>query len=89
MTTRTIQATALFLALAASTAVASAQPVNPNPSPKPMASGAMSSSSSMKTKKKSSLARHGPPMQAAGANGGSTGHMESGQNIPSTTGATH
>jgi hypothetical protein len=56
-----------------------------------MASGAMSSSSSMSTKpkKKSSLARHGPPMQAAGANGGATGHMESGQNIPSTTGATH
>jgi hypothetical protein len=59
-----------------------------------MSSSSMSGSTTTKKKKKkatpsakSSLARHGPPIDAAGANSGSSSNPASGPDIPSTTGA--
>jgi hypothetical protein len=101
MNTRSIQAAAIMLALSATAAMASAQTTTgtsgaagagggsmPNTT---MHSGnAMSSPMPSKTTKKSTskknLARHGPPIDAAGANGGGTSHPESGTDVPSTSG---
>ncbi len=93
-----IQAAALILAMSASAAMASAQTASAGGTPKPLGSSSMngSMSSSMsgtktttkKKTKKSSLARHGPPIDAAGANSGSSSNPASGGDIPSTTGAT-
>jgi hypothetical protein len=94
-----IQAAALILAMSASAAMASAQTASAGGTPKPLGSSSMSGSSmsgsmsgtktmTKKKTKKSSLARHGPPIDAAGANSGSSSNPASGGDIPSTTGAT-
>ncbi len=92
-----IQAAALILAMSATAAMASAQTASAGGTPKPLGSSSMNSSTSgsmsgtkttTKKVKKSSLARHGPPIDAAGANSGSSGNPASGADIPSTTGAT-
>jgi hypothetical protein len=98
MNKRSIQAAALILAMSATAAVAGAQtttgangPAGTGgaPTSTTMHGGAMSSPmpmKSMKGAKKKNLARHGPPLKAAGANSASSSHPQSGTNIPATSG---
>jgi len=99
MNKQTIQAAALILAMSATAAMASAQTTPATsgaagagggsmPSTTTHSGSAMMSASpkpKAKTTKKN-LARHGPPIDAAGANGGGTSHPESGSDVPSTSG---
>ncbi len=102
MSKRSIHSAALVLALAATTAAASAQTMSAGGTPKPIGSpmaSPMPGASSMpmtgmKKKAKpmassspSSTARHGAPIDATGANSGSSSNPTTGTNIPSTTGA--
>jgi hypothetical protein len=50
---------------------------------------AMSATAAMASAQTGDTARHGPPIDAAGANSGSTSHPQSGTNMPSTTGMKH
>jgi hypothetical protein len=81
-------AAALFIALIAGTGAAGAQTMA-SPAPMSSATPKPTSMSSPMAKSKKNVARHGPPIEGAGANSGTTSNPQSGTNIPSTSGATH